>query len=225
MNVQLARRLQGNKPIIILEMAVVALLPLSLTLVQLPKTIIPLLPLAWLSLRLRHTGWKEVGLRRPASWLPTILAGVGLALAGVFLSERVAAPLLFRLTGQSPPQTIEQTLLPGSLLYFLVLLIGIWLLAALGEEMVYRGYVLNRLADFFGQNTLGWRTGLIASSLMFSLGHGLNNLALLPGIFLLGLLEGGLYLGSQRNLWLSIVFHGTWDTVFLAMAFLGLSWR
>src|SRR5512146_2797396 len=121
MNAQLARRLQDNKPIIIVEMAVVAFLPLSLTLVQLPRTIIPLLLLAWLSLRLRHTSWKEAGLRRPASWPRTILAGVGLALAGVFLSERVAAPLLFRLTGQSPSQAVEQTLPPGSLLYFLVL--------------------------------------------------------------------------------------------------------
>ena len=185
----------------------------------------PLLLLAWLSLRLRHISWKEAGLRRPTSWLRTIPAGVGLGLAGAFLSERVAAPLLFRLTGQSPPQAVELALLRGNLLYFLVLLIGIWLLAALGEEIVYRGYVLNRLADLFGRNTAGCGAGLITSSLMFTLGHGLNNPSLLPGIFLLGLLEGGLYLGSQRNLWLSIVFHGTWDTIFLAMAFLGLSWR
>ena len=225
MNAQWASLLQNNRLIVTAEMVAVALFPLFLTLAQLPATITPLLVLGWLSLWLRHISWKEVGLRRPTSWPRIILAGVGLALAGTFLGERVFSPLLFRLTGQAPPPVVELALLRGNLLYFLILLIGIWLLAALGEEMVYRGYVLNRLADLFGRSMAGWGIGLVASSLMFGLGHGLNNLAFLPGIILLGLLEGGLYLASRRNLWLPVVFHGTWDTIFLTLTFLGLSWR
>jgi membrane protease YdiL (CAAX protease family) len=222
---QIGSLLQNNKLIVITEILAVALFPLFLALVQLPRTIIPLLLLGWLSLWLRHTSWKEVGLRRPASWLQVVLIGSGIAIAGVYLSEKAISPLLLRLTGETQPQVVELTSLRGNLFYFLFLLIGIWLLAAIGEELVYRGYVLNRLVDLFGRGKVRWGIGLIVSSLMFSLGHGIFNRAAIIGGFLIGLIEGGLYLASRRNLWLSIVFHGTWDTIFLILFFLGLSWR
>jgi membrane protease YdiL (CAAX protease family) len=131
--------------------------------------------------------------------------------------------------GETQPQagglaTLRDTL-RGNLFYFLLLLFGVWLLAAIGEELVYRGYVLNRLVDLVGRSKVGWGVGLIVSSLMFSLGHGIFDWAVIIGSFLIGLIEGGLYLASRHNLWLSIVFHGTWDTIFLILFFLGVSWR
>jgi len=222
---QIGSQLQNNKLIVIAEMLAIALFPVFLALVQLSRTILPLILLGWLSLWLRHTNWKEVGLRRPARRLQLILAGIGIALAGAFLSEKTISSLLLRLTAETQPQVAELALLRSNLLYFLVLLIGIWLLAALGEELVYRGYVLNRLIDLFGRSKVGWGIGLVVSSLMFSLGHGIFDRAVIIGGFLIGLIEGGLYLASRQNLWLSIVFHGTWDTIFLTLAFLGLSWR
>lgn len=207
------------------EILAAALFPLFLVIVQLPRTIIPLFLLGWLSLWLRHLSWKQVGLRRPASRLRVILVGFGFAAAGAFLSEKAITPLLLRLTGEAQPQTVEQTWLRGNLFYFLVLLIGIWVLAALGEELVYRGYVLNRLSDLFGHSRVGWGIALTVSSLMFSLGHGVIGFAFIIGAFLSGLIEGGLYLASGRNLWLPIVFHGTWDTIFFSLSLLGVSWR
>jgi membrane protease YdiL (CAAX protease family) len=146
-----------------------------------------------------------------------------MAVAGVYLSEKAIAPLLLQLTGETQPQVTELAALRGNLLYFLFLLIGIWLLAAIGEESVYRGYVLNRLVDLLGHGKVGWGIGLVVSSFMFSIGHGLFSRFVILGGFLMGLIEGGLYLASRRNLWLSIVFHGTWDTMFLILSFLGLS--
>lgn len=217
--------IQTNKPIIVVEMLATTLFPLLLALAQLSRTIIPLFLLGWLSLWLRHKSWWEIGLRRPTRWPQVILIGSGIAGAGAYLSEKVISPLLLHLTGETQPQAIELASLRGNLFYFLFLLIGIWLLAAVGEELVYRGYVLNRLVDLFGRGKVGWGMGLIVSSLMFSLGHGIFNRAVIIGGFLIGLIEGGLYLASRRNLWLSIVFHGTWDTIFLILFFLGLSWR
>jgi membrane protease YdiL (CAAX protease family) len=222
---QIASLLHKNRLIIAAEILAVALFPLFLALVQLPQTVVPLLLLGWLSLWLRHMSWKKVGLRRPASWPRVILAGIGGAVASAFLSEKAISPLLLRLTGETQPQVVEAALLWGNPFYFLILLMGIWLLAALGEELVYRGYILNRLVDLFGHGKVGWGIGLIASSLMFGFGHGIGNRAFIIGGFLVSLLEGGLYLVSRRNLWPSIVFHGTWDTIFLILFFLGLSWR
>jgi membrane protease YdiL (CAAX protease family) len=222
---QIGSLIENNKLITVAELLVAALFPLFLALVQVSRTIIPLLLLGWLSLWLRHKSWREIGLRRPTRWPQVILIGSGIAGVGAYLSEKVISPLLLRLMGETQPQAVELVSLRGNLFYFLFLLIGIWLLAALGEELVYRGYVLNRLVDLFGRGKVGWGMGLIVSSLMFSLGHGIFNWAVIIGGFLIGLIEGGLYLASRRNLWLSIVFHGTWDTIFLILFFLGLSWR
>lgn len=216
--------LQTNKLVIVPEILAVASFPLFLALVQVSRTIVPLFLLGWLSLWLRHKSWKDMGLCRPASWPQVVLVGSGIAVAGAYLSEKAISPLLLRLTGETQPQVAELAP-PGNLFYFLFLLIGIWLLAAIGEELVYRGYVLNRLVDLFGRGKAGWGIGLVVSSLMFSLGHGIFNQAVIIGGFLIGLIEGGLYLASRRNLWVSIIFHGTWDTIFLILFFLGISWR
>ncbi len=209
-----------------MEMLVVALVPPLLALMQTSRTIIPLLLLGWLSLWVRNKRWKEIGLNPPAKgWLNVVVAGSGVAIATAYLGEKVISPLLFRLTGETRPQVVELTSVRGNLSYFLLLLIAIWLLAAIGEELVYRGYVLNRIVDLLGHSKFGWGIGLILSSLMFSLGHGIFNRAIIIGDFLIGLLEGGLYLIGRRNLWLPIIFHGAWDTIFLTLYYLGISWR
>jgi membrane protease YdiL (CAAX protease family) len=165
--------------------------------------------------------WKEVGLRRAGHGWLVVLNGSILAVSGIYLSEKIISPLLRQLTGGSPARPAEWALLQNNLPYFLFLLAGIWLLAATGEELVYRGYVLNRLTDLFGSRPAGWGMGLLASALLFGLGHGLSRPVLVSG-FLLGLVEAGLYLANRRNLWLPIVFHGVWDSTYLTLFYLGL---
>jgi membrane protease YdiL (CAAX protease family) len=42
-----------------------------------------------------------------------------------------------------------------------------WILAAFGEEMVFRGYSLNRMANLPGRSRAGWVAGLIGSFNLF----------------------------------------------------------
>ncbi|MGE5693406.1 MAG: CPBP family intramembrane glutamic endopeptidase [Candidatus Zixiibacteriota bacterium] len=46
-----------------------------------------------------------------------------------------------------------------------------WTLAAFGEEMVYRGYLLNRAADLGNRVPFAWAAGLFLTSIMFAFGH------------------------------------------------------
>ena len=222
---QLGGWIETNMILVALEIAVVAAVPLALTLVGLPRSILPLLFMGWASLRLRGKSWKDVGLRRPSSWPAILTIGTALAVTGGLAGERFVSPLLFRLTGEPRPRGAELSALPGNVLYLMFLLVAIWLLGAIGEELVYRGYVLNRLLDFFGSGRIGWGAGLILASLMFSVGHGIANRTALIGDFIVGMIEGTLYVVARRNLWLPIVFHGVWDTMFLVSSFLDLSLR
>jgi membrane protease YdiL (CAAX protease family) len=181
----------------------------------------PLLLLGWLSLGLRRLGWRDVGWRHPESWLRTLALGIAIGASAEILGYTIIDPMLPRLTGEAATAN-GLAFLRGNLPAFLVLLAFTWPLAAVAEEVVYRGYVLNRLADLFGQSRLGWGISLILSAVMFSLAHGQYGPRFIVTSSLMGLIEGGSYLLNRRNLWLPIVVHGMSNTIGLALLFLGL---
>ena len=99
-----------------------------------------LLALGWISLRLRGFGWESVGFAPPRSWRRAVviglIAGVGLLLLELFVSN----PLLTQLMGK-PPNLSDFRPIVGNFRLFLGTVMLIWLLAVLGEELVYRGYL------------------------------------------------------------------------------------
>jgi len=218
---QIESPLRDQKLLVAAEMAAVVLIPALWGLLPLPRTIMPLLLLGWLSLGLRRLGWRDVGWRRPESWLRTLGFGIAIGASAEILGYTVVNPKLLRLTGEAATAN-GLAFLRGNLPAFLVLLAFTWPLAAGVEEMVYRGYVLNRLADLFGQSRLGWGISLILSAAMFSLAHGQYSPRFIVTSSLMGLIEGGSYLLNRRNLWLPIVVHGMSNTISLALLFLGL---
>lgn len=86
--------------------------------------------------------------------------------------------------------------------------LGLFLLTALSEEIVFRGYVLNNLLSSMNK----W-TALVVVSLLFALVH-IGNAHLNP-VAVLNLVAGGVLLGINyiytRNLWFSVFFHFSWN--------------
>jgi membrane protease YdiL (CAAX protease family) len=153
---------------------------------------LPILVLGWVSLWLRGTGWKGVGFQGPATWLRAIVLGIGTGVLLQVLSVFVAEPLIAHLTGQVADVS-EFRPLVGNLRLLLVYLVVVWSWAAFGEELAYRGYVLNRAAELGGRTPLAW-----VASLLFVM-----------------------YFVSGRNLWASIIAHGAGNTIALGVVFLG----
>jgi membrane protease YdiL (CAAX protease family) len=186
-----------------------------------PFPILLLFLVAWASLRLRHLGWRDVGLRRPDKWLPTIglslLVGIGYQALDVF----AIAPLLQRLTGESIDLS-QFSFLRGSLPALLIFIIISWTEAAFIEEMFFRGYFLNRLASIAGNQRWGIAFALIVNALVFGAAHAYQGLTGVLDTFLAGLLLGLLYLFARRNLWLPILVHGIIDTLGVLLIYAGL---
>ena len=181
---------------------------------------LPIFLLGWLSLRLRKVGWRGVGLARPGTWPRTIALGVGVGVSLQVLSEYVTEPLIAALTGRVADMSEFLSLVGNwkqALLYFVL----VWTWAAFGEEMTYRGYVLNRATDLLGRTRLAWLFGLVFVTGLFGFGHSYQGLAGVLDTGIHGLIFGAVYLGSGRNLWASIIAHGVCDTVGIAMIFLG----
>ena len=177
--------------------------------------------LGWLSLRLRGLGWKTLGLRRPRSWMITIAVALTAGVALQLLSEFVTEPIIERLTGQTADLSPFRSLV-GNLPATLVMLALVWTLAAFGEELAYRGYVLERAAALGRHTSAAYLVAMVVVSLLFGLGHYYQGLAGMVNSAFSGLFFGALYLAGGRNLWLPILAHGFSDTIGLGLIYFGL---
>ena len=179
-----------------------------------------LLLLGWISLWLRRKGWKSVGLTRPASWRQTVALAMVTAVALQLVSLWITVPLATQLTGKPPDLSEFRPLIGDSQLLLLGLAL-IWTLAAFGEELVFRGYLLNRVADLGGGSRTAWAVSYVVVSVAFGLGHLYQGPSGVLDSTFAGLVFGGLYLALGRNLWPAILAHGICDTLGLAMVYFG----
>ena len=177
--------------------------------------------LGWLSLRLRGLTWKALGLRRPRSWIITIAVALTAGIALQLISEFVTEPLIERLTGQTADLSSFRSLV-GNLPATLLMLALVWVLAAFGEEMAYRGYVLERAAALGQHSSSAYLVAVVVVSLLFGLGHYYQGVAGVVNSAFSGLFFGALYLAGGSNLWLPILAHGFSDTIGLGLIYFGL---
>lgn len=172
----------------------------------------------WLSLRLRKLRWRDVGLKRYRSWLTTMALGVILGAVLETFQLMIVQPFLSRLFGQEPDLALFRHL--NGNLKLTLLFIGLsWTLAAFGEEMFWRGYLVNRVADLFGSARNRWAISLTLTSALFGLAHGYQGVTGWVEESLAAVMLGLIYLGSGRNLWLPIIAHGVCDTIDMVLLY------
>lgn len=179
-----------------------------------------LLLFGWISLWVRKLRWRDVGLSRFRNWKTTLGLGIaaGLLLEGFELF--VSQPILVRLLGKQPDLEDFRPLI-GNLKLTLIFLALTWTLAAFGEEMVYRSYLMNRVADLFNRTRRAWIISLIVIHVAFGLAHAYQGWTGAIDEGLSGLLLGVIYLRTGRNLAVPIIAHGIGDTIDFMLIFLG----
>ena len=178
-----------------------------------------LFALGWLSLRARGLKWRDVGFTRPDGWMRALAVG---CLAGVCMevfSTFVSVPFFSRLAGR-PPDLSDFQPLVGNLELVIILMVPMWLMAAFGEEMVFRGYLMNRVAGIGRKTPPAWLGSLIVVSAFFGSSHEAQGLTGMVQEGLAGLILGLLYLGSRRNLAVPIIAHGISNTLAFVLIYL-----
>ena len=176
--------------------------------------------LGWASLRLRGMRWKDVGFARPHSWGNAFLIGIAVGIGMECFELFVSQPLLARWLGKMPDLSDFADMV-GNLKVFLIYLVLIWTLGVLGEEVVYRGYLMNRLAGVFRNTKGAWIVSLVVISVVFGCAHlDQGSTGMIENIWN-GLLLGLLYLACGRNLAVPVIAHALTDTLDLALIYLG----
>ena len=176
--------------------------------------------MGWLSLWVRKIGWRRIGLTRYRSWKITLGMGLGAGLLLQGFELFVSQPLLVRWLGKQPDLEVFRAL-TGNLKLTLIFLALTWTLAAFGEEMVYRGYLMNRVADLLNRTRRAWIVSLFAVHIGFGLAHAYQGLTGIIDEGLMGLLLGLIYLRTGRNLAVPIIAHGIGDSIDFVLIFFG----
>jgi membrane protease YdiL (CAAX protease family) len=103
----------------------------------------------------------------------------------------------------------------------LLVLAANWTLAAFGEELVYRGFLMDRIAFLAGAGWRAWLLSLVATSALFGWAHvDQGPTGQLQAAFD-GLVLGLLYLATRRNLAVPIVAHGVSNSLAFVLIYLG----
>lgn len=180
-----------------------------------------LLAIAWASLRLRGLRWRAVGLALVPDWKRLIAIGCAAGVGFWLFEYFVENPLLHALTGRYPDLSEFRDLV-GNVPLLLVLLGANLVLAGFGEEMVWRGYALSRVAYAIGKQAGGWVTALLLVNLAFGVAHGYQGEAGVIQAAVQGVLLGLLYLWSGRNLIAPICAHVAANTCDFLLLFSGM---
>lgn len=188
-------------------------------LVPLTQTIF-LLPLVWISLRLRGEGWSTIGFARPRRMGRAIAIGAVAGLALELFAVFVTTPWISALFGVEPDYS-ELREIRGNLALLLVFLALSWTLAAFGEEVAFRGFLMKRVAELFGGSRAAWVASLLLSSMLFGWGHTEQGVSGWVQEGLSGFLLGTLFLLAGRNLVVPIVAHGVSNTLAFVLIYLG----
>jgi uncharacterized protein len=158
----------------------------------------------WLLMRLRGETLADIGLRGPKSWPLTIITAILIAVVmflGIYFSEKLGFHR----------DLSRFKLLQGNLKLTLETVIYVLIGAGFYEEFMFRGFLMQGLAMFFGGSRSAWDAALVIQGVVFGATHFYQNAVgvLITGT--LGMLFGIMVMVFGRNLWIAIIAHGLLD--------------
>ena len=160
--------------------------------------------LAWMLIRLRGERLADIGLRRPRSWPRAFLVGIAVAVVAfgiIYFSEKAGYHRdLSRFRA-----------LQGNLELTLIVVVYVIIGAGFYEEFMYRGFLMQGLAMFFGGNRAAWIVALIIQGVLFGASHAYQNPLGMLITGTLGTLLGVVVIVWPRNLWPAIIAHALFD--------------
>jgi membrane protease YdiL (CAAX protease family) len=182
---------------------------------------VPILTILFLVSNRLWTGrWRVAALGPPPSWRRTVGIAVAATVLRLALGEFVIEPL-GSWFGPPPAAPHEAAAITGNAPNAVLALLIVWVFAALGEEIAYRGYLLSRAATAGGESLGAYWVAVVFAAILFGLGHYYKGPVGVVDSGVAGLILGTAYMLSGRNLWASVLAHGLIDTYGVVVLYLG----
>ncbi len=172
----------------------------------------------WLWLRRERRLWEAIRLQAPASWPRTLLWAAG-GTVGTILIFIFGAQLTQALGLGTPDPSFVLALVTESPQMFALWVVAVaWFAAGFGEEVLYRGFLMDRLERLAGLRGRAWLV-LVIQAVLFGLPHAYQGLGGMVVTAMVGLLLGWIRNRQRGNLWAAILAHAAVDTVMMSLAY------
>ncbi len=157
---------------------------------------------------------KGLNLKNLFLWAPLVSGGLFL------LFYFLLVPGATYLTGQALDHS-DFDGYQGNLPATLTLLGFIWISAAFGEEIVFRGYLMRQFVKFFGESHISILINIVLFGILFGWVHAYQGITgqLVTGV--LGVLFSLMFYLRKYDLWFNVAVHGFFDTIALVFVYYG----
>jgi len=174
-----------------------------------------------LLLRRRGESWAALGLRKPRRWSVAMVQAVVIAV--VVLSVMLGLQLMLEGIFKTPDDSFLDDVRGNVWLYLYFVGVVSWLAQGLGEELLFRGFIMTRLAQMFRLNRAAWGAAVLIQGVLFGLMHGYQGVAGMISAAGAGIVFGIGYLMTGRNLLPCVIAHALCGMVLISMVYFGPS--
>ena len=108
----------------------------------------------------------------------------------------------------------------GSFINYVFFILIMWVFAAFGEEFLYRGFFMKRLAVILGNTNKAWLISAIAISVLFGIAHYYQGFSGMITTGLIGFCFSLIFYRNRNNLTLAILTHGFYDMIGITLIYL-----
>ncbi len=183
-----------------------------------------MLLMIWTGLKLRGESWADFGLT-----FRSISFKGGLKVFGSSLLVFVIGSAAFIVGGarmanvRGDPETADSSIydfLKDNLGMLFLSLGSVYIISSFGEELIYRAFLINRIAQLGVSSKYGTAIAVIISSVIFGLVHYAWGPMGMIQTGCMGLVMGICYIKLKRRLWILILAHAYMDTILLVQLYL-----
>jgi membrane protease YdiL (CAAX protease family) len=186
--------------------------------VAIPLRVVVLACAAMIWTLLEARSLKPIGLgRHRLAW--TLIWGVGIAV-GVTAFGEVLQPLIEHLLGMRSDYS-GYGALAGNATAALQLLGFALVSAAIGEEILFRGFLLHQMTAILGSKKAAQWSAIVVGGIIFGVAHLIQGPLGMLNTGIVGLIFGWAWFRSGRNLWALILAHALIDSYGIAMLYFG----
>jgi len=170
--------------------------------------------------RNRRDNFRSIGFVKPPGWVRTVLISLALGIAIQMSFQILFDPLIEMATGSKIDLSALSSI-RGNLTVFLYLLAIGWGVGGFLEEILFRGFLLTRIAGVFTNRALGNALGIAATAFAFGFSHLYQGWSGVISTAVIAALFGVIFVSSRKVLWYCILTHGFVNTVGLTIMYLG----
>jgi len=182
-----------------------------------PYTLIIIIIVVLLLTYLHDKNLAELGLKHRPNIAGSFKVALLLFLVIEPLLDFIVQPLSNKLTGEVTDYAAFQSL-ENNFYTYCKYVVYVFISAAIGEELLFRGFLFRQLSIMLPDNSLKPASKVILSAILFSLPHLYQGASGLIVTSIIGIIFALIYI-KTNNLLITIILHALVDTMFLTLAY------